>query len=76
MDDIFFYKMYNHNTCWFCNERADVISTWCKNNDVMYRIEFYDGFRYGIILLEDKDKVYFQLRWGNGAPAMIEDYID
>jgi hypothetical protein len=75
--DIYFYRIagFSKPNLWFCNWNGVAINEWCHNNGVKYKIEYFDGFKTGIILLEDKDKVYFQLRWGN-TPRTFEDYID
>lgn len=75
--EIFFYKYSPYpNDIWFTNFNGVVVAEWCAEHNVKYKIYNYDGFRTGIKLLEDKDKVYFELRWGGTPSNRIEDYID
>lgn len=73
--EIFFYRLLGTGDKWFTNFNGAVISEWCAEHDVKFKIDYYDGVKTGIILSEDKDKVYFQLRWGD-TPKILEDYID
>lgn len=73
--EIFFYRLAGGGDRWFTNFNGAVLYEWCFENNVKYKTDYYDGFKTGIILLEEKDKVYFQLRWGN-TPRTLEDYID
>lgn len=75
--EIYFYRIAGMTKdIWFTNSNGVVILDWCLENNVRYKIDYYDGFRTGIILDDDKDKVYFELKWGGIAPTRVEDYID
>jgi hypothetical protein len=75
--EIFFYKMHTSPpNIWYTNFNGVVIAEWCAEHNVRYRISDYNGVRTGIILEDEKDRVYFELRWGGKPPRIIEDYID
>ena len=73
--EIFFYRLAGTGDRWFTNFSGVVLSEWCNQHNVKYKTDYYDGSKTGIVLLEEKDKVYFQLRWGD-TPRILEDYID
>lgn len=76
--EIYFYRLsnYHNKELWFTNFNGVAISEWCHNNGIKYKTEYCDGFKTGIILFEDKDKVYFHLRWGDTPTNSYKDYID
>lgn len=75
--DIFFYRLAGvTKDVWYTNFNGVVLAEWCSEHNIKYKTDYYDGFRIGIILEDEKDKVYFQLRWGQTSPGRLEDYID
>jgi hypothetical protein len=75
--EIYFYKMpATPPNVWFTNFNGVVISEWCAEHNIRYKMYSFNGFSTGIVLEDEKDRVYFELRWGGKPPTHIEDYID
>ncbi len=74
--DMFFYRLSGaKKDIWYTNFNGAVLSEWCAERSIKYKTDYYDGFRIGIILADEKDKVFFELVWGGTTPGKIEDYI-
>ena len=74
--EIYFYKIAGDpKKLWYTNYNGVVLSEWCFEHNIKYKLEYFDGFKTGITLLDEKDETYFHLRWG-GKPRPYMDYID
>ncbi len=75
--DIFFYKLsgFSRPNLWFTNWNGVAINEWCHEHGIKYKTEYFDGFKTGILLLDEKDQTYFYLRWG-GKPSRGTPYAN
>jgi hypothetical protein len=64
--DMYFYRLagFKNKEIWFTNFSGVTLVDWFHEHNIKYKTEYFDGFETGIVLLEDKDRVYFHLRWG------------
>lgn len=73
--EIYFYKILGDPKHWYTNYNGVVLAEWCLEHSIKYKQDYFDGFKTGIILLDEKDEIYFHLRWG-GEAKPYTDYID
>lgn len=74
--EMFFYRIAGSGDRWFTNFNGVILSEWCSQHNIKYKIDYFDGYKTGIILEDEKDQVYFHLRWGGKPYPKYEDYID
>lgn len=73
--EIYFYRILGDPRRWYTNYNGIVLVEWMAEHGIKYRQDYYDGTKTGIQLLDEKDELYFHLRWGGKARPYWE-YID